>query len=91
LAKEIKGLVDTGFCGWATDHADSFAWTFASAGVGLGSLSTDRQTAQVPDAAIAFDTLQPFEIHADFPAEVTFNDILSVLDGMDNLRELLLG
>jgi hypothetical protein len=42
------------------------------------------------DAAITFDALEPLEVHPQFPPQVTFDDVLAVLDGMDNLGQLLL-
>jgi len=42
-------------------------------------------------STVAFDRLKAFEIDANFPAEVTFNHISSVLDGRNNLGDLLFG
>src|SRR5579859_1688202 len=72
-------------------HADGLAWSFARAGVGLGPLAAHRQSAHVPDATITFDALQPFEVHANFTAQVAFYDVPALLNGMDNLRKLLFG
>src|SRR5580765_7018103 len=69
---------------------DRLSRAFARTRVGLRSLSAHRQTPQVPDTAIAFDALEPFQIHADFPPQIAFDDVLAVLDGVDDLRELLL-
>ena len=60
-------------------------------GVGAGSLAAHRQSAQVADAAITFDGLEPLEIEAEFTAEVALDHILAVLDGVNDLRELGLG
>ena len=68
--------------------ADGLARTFARAGVGLGALAANRQAAQVADATIALDALQALEVHADFAAQIAFDDVLAVLDGVDDLREL---
>src|SRR5438094_844184 len=83
--------MDTGLGGWAADHADGFAGSFAGAGVGLGALAADGQPAQMADAAIALDALEALEVHADFAAQIAFDDVFAVLNGVDNLRELLLG
>ena len=83
--------MDTGLRGWAADHTDGLTRTFARAGVGLSTLTANRQAAQVTNAAIAFDALQALEVHADFAAQVAFDDILTVLNGMNNLGKLLLG
>jgi len=83
--------VDAGFGGWAADDADGFAGAFAGAGVGLGALAANREAAEVADAAIAFDALEAFEVHADFAAQIAFDSIFAFLNGMDNLGELLLG
>ena len=72
-------------------HADGLARSFAGARVGLGALPAHRQAAQVADAAIALDALQALEVHADFAAQVTFDDVFAVLNRVHDLRELLLG
>ena len=82
-------LMDASFGGWATDDADGLAGTFARTGVGLGPLAADGQAAQMANAAIALDGLKAFEIHADLAAQVAFNDVFAILNGMDDLRELL--
>src|SRR6185437_11674680 len=71
-------------------HTDRLARTFARAGVGLSALTAHRQAAHVAHATIALDALQALEVHADFAAEITFNDILAVLDRVNDLRELRL-
>ena len=83
--------MDSGFGGWAAHDTNRLTRAFASAGIGLGSLPTDRQAPKMPNAAVAFDTLQAFQVHADFSAQITFDDVLAVLDGVNDLRELLLG
>ena len=37
------------------------------------------------DAAIALDALEAFEVHAEFAAQIAFDDILAFLDGVNNL------
>src|SRR3954470_10811852 len=83
--------MDAGFGGWAADHTDGLAGTFAGAGVSLRALAADRQAAQMADAAVTLDALQTLEIHPDFAAEIAFDDVFAVLDGVDDLGELLLG
>lgn len=82
--------MDAGFGGWAANHANRLAGAFAGTSIGLSSLAAHRQTAKMPDATVAFDALQAFEVHADFAPQVAFNDVLAVLDRMHDLRELLL-
>src|ERR1039458_13552 len=72
-------------------HADGLARAFAGAGVGLRALAANGQAAQMADAAITLDALQPLEVHADFAAQIAFDDVFALLDRMDDLRELLLG
>jgi hypothetical protein len=43
------------------------------------------------DAAIAFDALQSFKIHAEFAAQIALDDILALLDRVNDLGKLLLG
>lgn len=70
-------------------HADRLARSLARACVGLRPLAAHRQAAQMADTAVALDALQALQIHAQFPAQVTFDDILAVLDGVDDLGHLL--
>jgi len=83
--------MDAGLGCRAANDTDGLAGTFASAGIGLGALTANRQAAKMPHAPVTLDALQALEIHADLAAQIAFDDILAVLDGMDNLRELLLG
>src|SRR5436190_1285690 len=81
--------MDTGLGGGVANDADGLARAFASAGIGLGALAANWQAAQMTDATITFDSLQAFEVHADFAAQIAFNHIFAILDGVDDLRELL--
>src|SRR5437764_6940135 len=81
-------LVNTGLRVRVALHTDRLARTFARAGVGLCALTAHRQAAHVADATMALDALQTLEVHADFAAEITFNDILAVLDRVNDLRKL---
>src|SRR5712691_3676803 len=83
--------MDAGFGGWAADDADGLAGTFAGAGVGLGTLAANGQAAQMADAAITFDALQALEVHTDLAAEIAFNDVFAVLNGVNDLGKLLFG
>src|SRR6266446_5809703 len=82
--------MNTGLGGRAADHADGLARAFARARVGLCALAAHRQTAQVPDAAITLDALEPLQVHADLAAQIAFDDVFPVLDGMNDLGKLLL-
>jgi len=82
-------LMDAGFGGWAADDADGLARTFAGAGIGLGALAADGQTAQVADAPITFDALHALEVHADLAAQIAFDHVFAVLNGVDDLGKLL--
>lgn len=68
---------------------DSFARTFAGSGVGLSALTADGESAQMPHSAITLDALQAFEVHADFPAQIAFDNIFAILNGVNDLRKLL--
>ena len=81
--------MDAGFGVGVALDADGFAGAFAGARVGGGALSAHGQSAHMADAAVAFDALQPFQVHPDFPAQVSFDDQLAFLDGVDDLGELL--
>ena len=81
--------MNTGFGVRIALDTDSLARAFARARVGRGALTADGQTAQVADAAIALDALQTLEVHTEFAAQVTFDDILAVLNGVNDLGHLL--
>jgi hypothetical protein len=82
--------MNSGFGGWTADHTDGFARALAGARIGLRALSADGQTTQVAHASVTLDTLQAFEIHANFAAQVAFDDIFAILNGVNDLRQLLL-
>src|SRR5260221_13724288 len=71
-------------------HAHRLARSLARARVGLRPLSAHRQSAQMPDAPVTLDALQPLQIHAQLAAKIALNHILPVLDRVDYLRHLLL-
>ena len=72
-------------------HADGLARSFAGAGVGLGALAAHGQSPQVADAAVAFDTLKAFQVHTDFAAQITFDDVFAILDRVHDLGQLRFG
>ncbi len=43
------------------------------------------------DAPITFNSLQAFQIHAQFAAQIPLNHIFTLLDGMNDLGQLLFG
>ncbi len=53
--------------------ADRLTRTLAGTGVGLGTLTTNRQAATVTQAAIATQVHQTLDVHVDFAAKVTFS------------------
>ncbi len=83
--------MDAGFGGGVADDANGLARAFAGAGVGLGALTANGQTAKVADAAMALDGLEALEVHANLAAQIAFDDVFAVLNRVNNLRELLLG
>lgn len=83
--------MNTGLSVGVALHTDGAPRTFARARIGLGALTTHGQAPKVPDATMAFDTLQPLEIKTQFPPQVALDDIFAVQDGMDDLGQLLLG
>jgi hypothetical protein len=82
--------VNASFGAWIALNADGLARTFARAGIGLSALAANGKAAHVTDTAIALNALQTFEVHADFAAQIAFDDILAILDRVNDLRELLL-
>src|ERR1041384_8284297 len=83
-------LVNSGLRVRVALHANGLARTFARAGVRLGALTANRQTAEMADAAIALDALQALQVDAQFTAQIAFDDILAFLDRMHDLRKLIL-
>ena len=77
--------VDAGLGSRTADHADRLARAFAGTSVGLSALAANRQPAQMTDAPIALDALQSLEVHANLAAQVAFNDVFAVLNGVHNL------
>src|SRR5205814_8085203 len=59
-------------------------------GVGRGSLATHGQAAQVANAPIALNALQALEVQTELASQVTFDHIFAILNGVDDLRKLLL-
>src|SRR6478609_6215539 len=90
-AIQIQFLVNAGLGIRVTLHTDSPTRTFAGTSVGLGTLTTHRQAAQVADATIALDGLQPLEIQTEFAAQIAFDHILAVLDRVNDLGQLRFG
>src|SRR5438874_2976851 len=82
--------MDAGLGSWTPNDADGLARSFAGSSIGLRTLATDRQAAQVAHAAITLDSLQPFKVHTDLAAQIALDDIFAILDRMHDLRKLLL-
>jgi len=61
--------VDAGLGGGVTDNADGLARTFPSAGVGLGALATDREAAQMANAAKMSVDVSPYPTLVRIDAE----------------------
>ena len=83
--------MDAGLGSGVTHNADGLTRPFACASIGLGTLTPDGQAAQMPDASIAFNALQALQIHADLAAKIAFDNVFPILNGMNDLRKLLLG
>ena len=77
--------MDAGLGGGIADDTDGLARAFAGSGVGLSALAADGQTPEMSNSAIAFDALEALQVHADFPAEIAFDNVFAILNGMDNL------
>ena len=66
-------------------HADRLARTFSSTRIGLGALPAHGQTSEMPQPSIALDALQPLEGHSAFPAQIAFDHVFAVLNGVNDL------
>src|ERR1700743_2043569 len=80
--------MDTRLCVRIALHTDRLPRALAGTGVGLGALAAYWQAAHVADATIALDALQTLQIHAEFPAQIAFDDVFAFLNRMDDLRKL---
>lgn len=71
-------------------NTDRLSRTFAGSCVGLGTLTTDRQAAQMTLASVGLDCLKTLQVDAQLSAKVAFDDIFAILDRLHDLGELLL-
>lgn len=71
-------------------HSDCLAGTLASAGVGGCPLASNGKSSKMAYASIALNALQALQIQSDFASEIALNDIFAILNGVNNLRKLLL-
>jgi len=78
--------MDASLSGRVSHHTHGLARAFARTGIGLCALATNWQPAQMADPTVAFDTLQAFEIHTNFPAQIAFDDVFAILDRVHDLR-----
>src|SRR6266536_5509503 len=81
--------MDAGLGSGVADDADGLSRTFTRTCIRLSTLSTNRQTTQVPDAAITLDALETLEVHADFAAEIALDDVFPILNRVNDLGQLL--
>src|SRR5438270_872811 len=80
----IQPLNFSCFSVFVTDDANSFARTFAGAGVRAGALATNGQTAPMSNPAITIDGLQTLEVALHFTAQIAFNRDLVGRNRMNN-------
>ena len=78
--------MDAGLGVRITLHTHSFTRTFPSARIGLGALPAHGQSPEVPHAAVAFDTLQTLQVHADLTAKITGNVMETYFDKADSIH-----
>src|ERR1700749_1506623 len=57
---------------------DRLGGTFARARVRVGALTANREVLAVPQAAIAAQVHQTLDVHRDFAAEITLDEIIAV-------------
>src|SRR5262245_15498500 len=62
----------------------------AGAGVGMGALAAHRQSAAMPQPAVAPQVHQPLDVHRDFAPQVTLHDVVAV-DDLADLQHFLVG
>ena len=71
--------------------ADRLTGPLASTSVRAGTLTANRETTAMTDAAVAIDRLEALEILLQFAAEVALDHVLVFLDDLDDAVELLVG
>jgi hypothetical protein len=85
LVSSAIGILDfAGFCVGIALHADGLARALAGSRVGRGTLSPDRQSAPVADAAITVDGLEALKVALNFAAKVALDDNLERVDGVND-------
>src|SRR5215469_11184725 len=67
-----------------------FCRTLAGARVGVRALAAHRQTAAMPQPAIAAQIHQPLDVHGHFTPQVAFHDVVAV-DDFAELEHFLVG
>lgn len=86
------GELNLAFLGtWVALHTDGLAATFARAGVGLGALTTNGKPLAMALSAVAVDAEQTLHVGLLLTTEVTLSDKLHALDGLNDLRKLIVG
>src|SRR5215472_11160156 len=60
---------------------DGLARSLAGAGVGARPLATHRQTAAVPETAVALDVLQPRDVLLHLTAQRTLDGVFAIENG----------
>src|SRR5690349_18496082 len=69
---------------------DWFGRTFASPGIGMGTLSAHWETAPVTQTAIAAEIHQPLNIHGDLAPQIALDRVIPV-DHFAQLQHFLVG
>src|SRR5260370_8828445 len=68
---------------------DRLGWTLARARIGMGALTTHRQSAAMTQAAITAEIHQPLDVHAGLATQVAFDHVVAV-DHFTNLQHFLI-
>ena len=63
-----------------TLDANGLSRTLTRTCISLSSLPSDRQAPKVALSTIGFDCLQPLEIDSELPAQVAFDNVLTLLN-----------
>ena len=71
-------------------NTNGAAPTLASARVCAGALTTDRETTEVAQSAVALDGLEALQVLRDIAAQVTFALVAHAYDVLDDLVKLFL-
>jgi hypothetical protein len=80
-----------GLLAFSALDADGLTFAFTSAGIRVSALTTDWEALTVAETTVAIDLLETLQIDLQFPAEVTFDNVVVRLNVGDDGTQLFVG